>query len=362
MALVPYLGAAAVSSALRIAERLLPIQNNAERYLDRDIDFERATDPIVKNIRTYVSLTSVKIVCDVIVVSMTGKWIYDILMHTRSIFKNLFGCGLRAFFDGMKGSCDFILVSLSTCSISMIFNQFKGLLEMQKTSFSFMQFCTICNQIYFLIVASTCDLSRTLRLELVKYWLECMGIVRAIAEALNINFVKYIARSLKKSTLHIDQPVDVPKIEWEPVKDPDFYRIIELSLEDVRHGTQREVKVIRQIREIGKTKPEIKEEIYTITIEPGCSDGKEFRFVEAGHRDPVNIPADLVVQIRTKPHPLYERIGSDLTYKTSIALEDVCILGIVDESHLLSLGTQWCTTSSAVNRWRREGIESVQFG
>lgn len=325
MTFAPYLGAAAISSALRIVERFLPIQNNSERYLDGDIDFQRATDPIVNNIRVYVSLTSVKMVCDVIVVSITGKWIYDILMHTRGIFKNLFGCGLRAFFDGMKGSFDFILVSLSTCSINAISNQFKGLLEMQKNSFSFMQFCAICNQIYFLIVASTCDLSRTVRLELVKYWLECMGIVRAVAEALNINFVKYFARSLAKNTVHMDQFDDVPKVEWKLVKDPDFHRTIELSLEDVLHETQSEVKVVRQIREIGKTKPEIKEEVHTITIEPGCPDGKEFRVGEAGNRDPVNIPADLVVQIRTKPHPLYERMGADLIYKVSISLEEVCI-------------------------------------
>lgn len=362
MALFLYLGAGVATSTARVVEKFLPIQRNAERYLDGEIDLEEATDPVVNNIRVYVSLTSVKAICDVIVVTTTGKWIFDILMHTRGIFKSLFGCGLQAFSDGMRASFDFFIVSLSTCSIRMILEQFKGFVGMHKNAFSFMHLCFICNKIYFLIVALTCDFSRMVRLDLMKYWLECMGIVRAIAEGLNIDFVKYMARSLQKNILPMNQSIDLPRIEWQRVKDPDFIRIIELPLEDLLHGTQREEKVIRQIREIGQTGPKIKEETYPIIIEPGCPDRKEFRFIEVGHRDPVNIPADLVVRIQTKPHPIYERMGSDLIYRASISLEDVRIFEITDQSHLFSLGTQWCTTSSTINRWRRKGIECVQIG
>lgn len=330
MGFFPYLFAAAGSSTTRIAERFLPIQDNAERYLDRDIDFREATDDIVRNIRVYVALTSTKLVCDVIVLSMTGQWIYNALMHIRGIFKGLFRCGLVAFIDGIKSSFDYVLLSLQSCSITMILNQFKNLLETQKSSLSIMKFCTICNQIYYLIIAATCDLNRTIQLELTKYWLECMGIIRTIAESLNIDFVKYMARSLERHRTPIDSPVDVTTIQWERVKDPDFYRFVHVSLEDLLHGVQREVRVPRIISDIGKGKPETKEEIYTITIEPGCPDGKEFRFVEAGNRDPVNIPADLIVRVQTSPHPLYQREGSDLIYKIKIPLEEVCFCCIVD--------------------------------
>ncbi len=87
--------------------------------------------------------------------------------------------------------------------------------------------------------------------------------------------------------------------------------------------------VKREIREIGKRVPKIEEERYTVTIEPGCADRKTFRFIEAGHQDPVNIPGDLIVEIRTAQHPLYERSGSDLIYKAQVSVDDVCILLIV---------------------------------
>jgi DnaJ-class molecular chaperone len=89
------------------------------------------------------------------------------------------------------------------------------------------------------------------------------------------------------------------------------------------------VIVKRKIRNIDKRTPEIEEAKYTISIEPGCADRKTVRFIEAGHRDPVTIPADLIVEIRTEQHQLYERSGSDLTYKAKVSLKDVCILLIV---------------------------------
>ena len=361
MAFVPYLTAAAVSSSLRIAERFLPIQTNAERYLDREIDFRQATDDIVKHIRVYAAITSTKLVCDVIVLTMTGRWIYNILMHIRGVFRGLLHCGLEVFITGIQSSFDYVLLSVQSCSITMIVKQFSNFIQSQKNSFSFLGFCTICNQIYFLLIAATCDLTRTVQLELTKYWLECMGIIRAIAESLNIDFVKYMARSYHRQRINMDQSVDVPEIEWKRVKDPDFFRMVDVSLEELFHGVQKQVKVEREIRENGKIKPEIQEEIYTVTIEPGCPDGKQFRFDGAGNRDPVNIPADLVVQVRTSPHPRYERVGSDLIYKTTISLEDVCLFHIIVSNHFIYLGTTWYTTSSTIDRWTRDGIESVQY-
>ena len=52
--------------------------------------------------------------------------------------------------------------------------------------------------------------------------------------------------------LEIDQAVDLPEIQWEPVKDPDFFQTIDLPLEDFLYGGQYDVKVTRKIREIGK--------------------------------------------------------------------------------------------------------------
>lgn len=116
------------------------------------------------------------------------------------------------------------------------------------------------------------------------------------------------------------------ELQWTRVKEPDFTQIVTVSLEDIFYGTERNVIVKREIRETGKRIPDIEEARYKVTIEPGCVDGKTLRFIEAGHRDPVNIPGDLIVEIRTVQHRLYTRSGSDLIYKAKISLDDVCIL------------------------------------
>ncbi len=146
-----------------------------------------------------------------------------------------------------------------------------------------------------------------------------------------------------------DQSSDLPEIQWKPEKDPDFFQTVDVTLNEIFSGKKYDVTVNREIREIDQRKPKIEEEKYTVTIEPGCPDGKMFRFAKAGHRDPVNIPADLVVNIRTVPHQLYERNGSDLIYKPKISLEDVYIFLIIYMTEFIYLGTKWYTTSSTIN-------------
>ncbi|CAF3983147.1 unnamed protein product [Rotaria sp. Silwood1] len=108
-------------------------------------------------------------------------------------------------------------------------------------------------------------------------------------------------------------------LEWKRVKDPDFIRIITVSLDDIFHGKVCNVIVQRKIRDINKQIPEIEEARYQVIIEPGCIDGKTFRFIETDHKDPINIPADLVVEIQTQPHRLYERSRFDLIYIAKIS-------------------------------------------
>jgi hypothetical protein len=44
-----------------------------------------------------IPLTTAKLICDVIILSTTGKWIYDVLINIRPIFKVLINCGIEAF-------------------------------------------------------------------------------------------------------------------------------------------------------------------------------------------------------------------------------------------------------------------------
>ncbi|CAF0852913.1 unnamed protein product [Rotaria sordida] len=286
MSLVPYFVAAAGSSTLRIVEMFFSIPKDAERYLNHEINFKEATDGIVKNIHIYVPLTTAKLICDTIVLSTISKWIYDVLIHVRYIFKGLINYGLEAFKNAIKLSLNHIFTSLRSCSIGLILSQFKHIYDKHEK-------------------------------------LECMGIIRAVAESNNIDFVKYMNKCYLDE-IYINNTSSSNNehfFEWKRVKDPDFIQIITISLEDIFHGKVCDVIVKRKIRDINKQIPEIEEATYQVIIEPGCVDGKTFRFIEAGHKDPVNIPADLVVTIRTEPHRVYERSGSNLIYIAKISLQ-----------------------------------------
>jgi hypothetical protein len=146
-------------------------------------------------------LTTTKIICDAIILSRTVQWIYDILIDVRSIFKGLINCGFQAFQNGIISSLKCLFTSLRNCSIGLVVSQFKQLYNKPKSimsSCSIIDFCNTCNHIYLLIVGATNDLTKTVQLELMKYWLECMGIIRAIAESHNINFVKYMNKCFTK--------------------------------------------------------------------------------------------------------------------------------------------------------------------
>ncbi|CAF3688098.1 unnamed protein product [Rotaria sordida] len=326
MSLVPYFVAAAGSSTLRIVEMFFSIPKDAERYLNHEINFKEATDGIVKNIHIYVPLTTAKLICDTIVLSTISKWIYDVLIHVRYIFKGLINYGLEAFKNAIKLSLNHIFTSLRSCSIGLILSQFKHIYDKHEKvllSISIIDFFTMCNHIYLLIISQRNGFKKNIQLELMKYWLECMGIIRAVAESNNIDFVKYMNKCYLDE-IYINNTSSSNNehfFEWKRVKDPDFIQIITISLEDIFHGKVCDVIVKRKIRDINKQIPEIEEATYQVIIEPGCVDGKTFRFIEAGHKDPVNIPADLVVTIRTEPHRVYERSGSNLIYIAKISLQ-----------------------------------------
>jgi hypothetical protein len=173
MSIVPYFGAAVVASALRIVENVfLSTSTTAERYSNGRISFEEATDDIVKNIRIYVPLTTTKLICDVIVMSMLGEWIYNVIIYIRTIFKGLINCGLQAFINGIKLSLNHFFTLIRSCSIGLIRNQFCHLYDKQNkviSSISMVDFCNISNSLYLSIIGSTNGLTKSVQLELMKY-------------------------------------------------------------------------------------------------------------------------------------------------------------------------------------------------
>ncbi|CAF5115894.1 unnamed protein product, partial [Rotaria sp. Silwood1] len=158
-------------------------------------------------------------------------------VRIQYIFKGLINYGLEAFKNAIKLSLNHIFTSLRSCSIGLI-------------------------------------------LKLMKYWLECMGIIGAVAESNNINFVKYMNKCYSDEIYinNISSLNNEHYLEWKRVKDPDFIRIITVSLEDIFHGKVCNVIVQRKICDINKQIPEIEEARYQVIIEPGCIDGKNISF------------------------------------------------------------------------------------
>lgn len=84
-------------------------------------------------------------------------------------------------------------------------------------------------------------------------------------------------------------------------KDEPLHYSYEISLEQLLHGTERQLEITREIRETNKA-IRTERETYTITMEPGCKEEHTFCLKEVGNRDPINTPADMFVIIRSKPH------------------------------------------------------------
>lgn len=105
-------------------------------------------------------------------------------------------------------------------------------------------------------------------------------------------------------------------------KDEPSNYALNIPLEHFLHGTEREFAITREVREIDKA-VRMERKTSTIRIKSGCKEGHVIRLKDAGDRDPSNIPADILITIRSIPHALYQRQGSDLIYTKTINDIDV---------------------------------------
>jgi curved DNA-binding protein len=89
---------------------------------------------------------------------------------------------------------------------------------------------------------------------------------------------------------------------------------VELTLEEAFHGTKRLVQVDGKRLEV--------------TVPRGVETGSRIRLKGRGGGDP-NHPADLYLVTRVKPHPVYTRIGADLTREIPVTLGEALLGGEV---------------------------------
>ncbi len=93
-------------------------------------------------------------------------------------------------------------------------------------------------------------------------------------------------------------------------RNPSVEAEVELTLEEAYHGTSRLVQVDGKRLEV--------------TVPRGVETGSRIRLKGRGGGDPDH-PADLYLVTRVKPHPIYTRIGADLTREVPITLGEALL-------------------------------------
>ncbi|XP_036355094.1 dnaJ homolog subfamily B member 4-like [Octopus sinensis] len=107
-------------------------------------------------------------------------------------------------------------------------------------------------------------------------------------------------------------------------RDPDLLQRLQVSLEDIKTGTTKHVKVMRKCLVNGSCVQQ--EKIYDIKIKPGWKAGTKITFEGAGDDiNPQRLPANIVFEICDKPHPLFKREGENLIYVLKISLYDALL-------------------------------------
>jgi DnaJ-related protein SCJ1 len=62
-----------------------------------------------------------------------------------------------------------------------------------------------------------------------------------------------------------------------------------------------------------------------LMIERGMPDGHEVVFEKEGEQSPGIIPGDVVIKLKTKPHPRFVRRGNDLLHDMTITLKEALV-------------------------------------
>tara|TARA_B100001123_G_C15246397_1_gene1001109 strand:- start:349 stop:1368 length:1020 start_codon:yes stop_codon:yes gene_type:complete len=112
---------------------------------------------------------------------------------------------------------------------------------------------------------------------------------------------------------------DLSSMPFGPLQNKMTYNL-ELTLEELYHGSQKEFQVQHM------TQKGVKSTKYIINIKKGSKNGDNIVVKEGGNYIPeLNITEDLVIQVIEKEHPKYKRKGNDLFIEEQITLcEALC--------------------------------------
>lgn len=99
-------------------------------------------------------------------------------------------------------------------------------------------------------------------------------------------------------------------------------------------------------------------------IEPGMVDGQETKFTAEGEPHLDGEPGDLILKIKTQPHPVFERRGDDLYANITISLQDALIGFTLElqhlDGHMVSVTRDKITWPGARIRKKGEGMPNYE--
>ncbi len=105
------------------------------------------------------------------------------------------------------------------------------------------------------------------------------------------------------------------------VQDPTIEKDVHVRLEDIHTGVEKKMKIGRKVfDESGGYRTE--EKLLTLNVKPGWKAGTKVTFAREGDQVPGKTPADIAFVIRDKPHPKFQREGSDIVYTCKVSLRE----------------------------------------
>ena len=119
-----------------------------------------------------------------------------------------------------------------------------------------------------------------------------------------------------------------PKSGRAKRQDPAVRHNLLVSLEDIYKGCVKKMKITRKVLNPDGRTTRTENKVLTIDIRPGWKSGTKITFPKEGDQTPNNIPADIVFEVKDKPHPHFVRDGCDVKYKAKIGLREVGYFGI----------------------------------
>ena len=126
-------------------------------------------------------------------------------------------------------------------------------------------------------------------------------------------------------------PKEEPK---ETKKNSVQQQIVKVTLEELFTGCLKKFKIKSKIF-INMNETAIKEKILEFDIKQGWKDGTKITFEQTGDQLHPTIPQnDVEFMIETLPHPIFQRNGDDLTYKSCISLKQALCGGYFEMQHL----------------------------